>query len=172
MEMKELLKQGIAEALDKAIAAGTLPAGDYPAISLEVPPQKEFGDFATNIAMQSARIARRAPKMIAEAIVAQMDYPWLDRAEIAGAGFINFFLKHDVIYDTLKNILAAGAEYGKAPLREEDTVQVEYVSANPTDLFTSATAAAQRTAAPSSTCCALPAATYRQNIISTTQAIR
>ena len=53
MEMKELLKQGIAEALDKAIAAGTLPAGDYPAISLEVPPQKEFGDFATNIAMQS-----------------------------------------------------------------------------------------------------------------------
>lgn len=132
MEMKELLKQGIAEALDKAIAAGTLPAGDYPAISLEVPPQKEFGDFATNIAMQSARIARRAPKMIAEAIVAQMEYPWLDRAEIAGAGFINFFLKHDVIYDTLKNILAAGADYGKAPLREEDTIQVEYVSANPT----------------------------------------
>lgn len=132
MEMKELLKQGIAEALDKAIAAGTLPAGEYPAISLEVPPQKEFGDFATNIAMQSARIARRAPKMIAEAIVAQMDYPWLDRAEIAGAGFINFFLKHDVIYDTLKNILAAGADYGKAPLREEDTIQVEYVSANPT----------------------------------------
>ncbi|OUO48779.1 arginine--tRNA ligase [Megasphaera sp. An286] len=132
MEMKELLKQGIAEALDKAIAAGTLPAGDYPAISLEVPPQKEFGDFATNIAMQSARIARRAPKMIAGAIVAQMDYPWLDRAEIAGAGFINFFLKHDVIYDTLKNILAAGADYGKAPLREEDTIQVEYVSANPT----------------------------------------
>lgn len=132
MEMKELLKQGIAEALDKAIAAGTLPAGDYPAVSLEVPPQKEFGDFATNIAMQSARIARRAPKMIAEAIVAQMDYPWLDRAEIAGAGFINFFLKHDVIYDTLKNILAAGADYGKAPLREEDTIQVEYVSANPT----------------------------------------
>lgn len=132
MEMKELLKQGIAEALDKAIAAGTLPAGDYPAISLEVPPQKEFGDFATNIAMQSARIARRAPNMIAEAIVAQMDYPWLDRAEIAGAGFINFFLKHDVIYDTLKNILAAGADYGKAPLREEDTIQVEYVSANPT----------------------------------------
>ena len=132
MEMKELLKQGIAEALDKAIAAGTLPAGDYPAISLEVPPQKEFGDFATNIAMQSARIARRAPKMIAEAIVALLDYPWLDRAEIAGAGFINFFLKHDVIYDTLKNILAAGADYGKAPLREEDTIQVEYVSANPT----------------------------------------
>ena len=132
MEMKELLKQGIAEALHKAIQAGSLPAGDYPDIALEVPPQKEFGDFATNIAMQSARVARRAPKAIAEAIVAQMDYPWLDRAEIAGAGFINFFLKHGIIYDTLKNILAAGADYGKAPLRESDTVQVEYVSANPT----------------------------------------
>ena len=132
MEMKELLKQGIAEALHKAVQAGSLPAGDYPDIALEVPPQKEFGDFATNIAMQSARVARRAPKAIAEAIVAQMDYPWLDRAEIAGAGFINFFLKHGIIYDTLKNILAAGADYGKAALREDDTVQVEYVSANPT----------------------------------------
>ena len=172
MEMKELLKQGIAEALDKAIAAGTLPAGDYPAISLEVPPQKEFGDFATNIAMQSARIARRAPKMIAEAIVAQMDYPWLDRAEIAGAGFINFFLKHDVIYDTLKNILAAGAVTAKRRCVKKTRYRSNMSAPIRQVPFTSATAAAQRTAAPSSTCCAPPAATCRQNIISTTQAIR
>ncbi len=132
MEMKELLKQGIAEALQKAVAAGDLPAGSYPEITLEVPPQKKFGDFATNIAMQSARVAHKAPKAIAEAIVAQMAYSWLERAEIAGAGFINFFLKHDVIYDTLKCILAAGDSYGSAPLRADDTVQVEYVSANPT----------------------------------------
>ncbi len=132
MEMKELLKQGIAEALEKAVKAGTLPEGSYPQINLEVPPQKEFGDFASNIAMQSARVAHKAPKLIAQAIVDQMQYAWLDRAEIAGAGFINFFLKHDVIYDTLKNILAAGAEYGNMPCRQEDTVQVEYVSANPT----------------------------------------
>ena len=59
MEMKELLKQGIAEALDKAIAAGTLPAGDYPAISLEVPPQKEFGDFASPEERKSTSAARR-----------------------------------------------------------------------------------------------------------------
>lgn len=132
MEMKELLKQGIAEALEKAVKAGALPEGSYPQINLEVPPQKEFGDFASNIAMQSARIAHKAPKLIAQAIVDQMQYTWLDRAEIAGAGFINFFLKHDVIYDTLKNILAAGADYGKVPCRQDDTVQVEYVSANPT----------------------------------------
>lgn len=132
MEMKELLKQGITQALEKAVAAGTLPAGDYPEVVLEVPPQKEFGDFATNIAMQSARVAHRAPKQIAQAIVDEMKEDWLDHAEIAGAGFINFFLKHDVIYDTLKQILAAGKGYGHAPLRKEDTVQVEYVSANPT----------------------------------------
>lgn len=132
MEMKDLLKQGITEALNKAIAAGTLPAGDYPDVALEVPPQKEFGDFASNIAMQSARVAHKAPRLIAQAIVDGMDYPWLDHAEIAGAGFINFFLKNDVIYDTLKQILAAGDTYGHAPLRKEDTIQVEYVSANPT----------------------------------------
>lgn len=132
MEMKDLLKQGITEALNKAIAAGTLPAGDYPDVALEVPPQKEFGDFASNIAMQSARVAHKAPSIIAQAIVDGMDYPWLDHAEIAGAGFINFFLKNDVIYDTLKQILAAGDAYGHAPLRQEDTIQVEYVSANPT----------------------------------------
>ena len=132
MEMKDLLKQGITEALNKAIAAGTLPAGDYPDVALEVPPQKEFGDFASNFAMQSARVAHKAPRIIAQAIVDGMDYPWLDHAEIAGAGFINFFLKNDVIYDTLKQILAAGDAYGHAPLRQEDTIQVEYVSANPT----------------------------------------
>lgn len=132
MEMKDLLKQGITEALNKAIAAGTLPAGDYPDVALEVPPQKEFGDFASNIAMQSARVAHKAPRIIAQAIVDGMDYHWLDHAEIAGAGFINFFLKNDVIYDTLKQILAAGDAYGHAPLRQEDTIQVEYVSANPT----------------------------------------
>ena len=81
MEMKELLKQGIAEALEKAVKAGTLPEGSYPQINLEVPPQKEFGDFASNIAMQSARVAHKAPKLIAQAIVDQMQYAWLDRAE-------------------------------------------------------------------------------------------
>lgn len=132
MEMKELLKQGIKEALDKAVEKELLPQGQYPDVELEVPPQKKFGDFATNIAMKSARVAHCAPRTIAEAIIGQMQYDWLDKAEIAGAGFINFFLKNTVIYDTLQAILKAGSDYGKAPLREDDTVQVEYVSANPT----------------------------------------
>lgn len=132
MEMKDVLTQGIEEALAKAIAAGTLPAGEYPSVILEVPPQKEFGDFSTNLAMQSARVARMKPQIIAEAIVSHMQYEWLDKAEVAGAGFINFFLKSDLLHHTLQAILKEGEQFGNLPLREEDSVQVEYVSANPT----------------------------------------
>lgn len=132
MDMKETVIQGIKAALAAAVSAGDLPDGEYPDVLLEVPPQKEFGDFATNIAMQSARIAHKSPRMIADVILKHLDAPWLEKAEVAGAGFINFFLKHDIIYNTLCHILEQGKQYGQAPLRAEDTVQVEYVSANPT----------------------------------------
>ena len=132
MDMKEILKSGIEQALQDTINSGDLPAGEYPEIVLEVPPQKEFGDFSTNIAMQSARVARQNPRAIAEALISHMNFDWLERAEVAGAGFINFFLKSDMVYDTLKAILNAGTEYGVQPLRARDTIQVEYVSANPT----------------------------------------
>ena len=132
MDMKETVIQGIKAALAAAVSAGDLPDGEYPDVLLEVPPQKEFGDFATNIAMQSARIAHKSPRMIADVLLKHLDAPWLEEAEVAGEGFINFFLKHDIIYDTLCHILEQGKQYGQAPLRAEDTVQVEYVSANPT----------------------------------------
>lgn len=132
MDMKETVIQGIKAALAAAVSAGDLPDGEYPDVLLEVPPQKEFGDFATNIAMQSARIAHKSPRMIADVLLKHLDAPWLEKAEVAGAGFINFFLKHDIIYDTLCHILEQGKQYGQASLRAEDTVQVEYVSANPT----------------------------------------
>ena len=132
MDMKETVIQGIKAALAAAVSAGDLPDGEYPDVLLEVPPQKEFGDFATNIAMQSARIAHKSPRMIADVLLKHLDAPWLEKTEVAGAGFINFFLKHDIIYDTLCHILEQGKQYGQAPLRAEDTVQVEYVSANPT----------------------------------------
>lgn len=132
MDMKETVIQGIKAALAAAVSAGDLPDGEYPDVLLEVPPQKEFGDFATNIAMQSARIAHKSPRMIADILLKHLDASWLEKAEVAGAGFINFFLKHDIIYDTLCHILEQGKQYGQAPLRAEDTVQVEYVSANPT----------------------------------------
>lgn len=132
MSMKEILRKGIEDALLCAIKEGGLPEGEHPNIELEVPPQKEFGDFSSNIAMKSARVAKIPPRTIAEVIVSHMHYEWLEKAEIAGAGFINFFVKSDLLYDTLRNILNADGAYGNQPVRDEDTVQVEYVSANPT----------------------------------------
>lgn len=132
MEIKDKLKQGIEEALAKALADGKLPAGDYPEVLLEVPPQKEFGDFSSNIAMQSARVARKSPAMIADILIEYLHYDWLTKVEKAGAGFLNFFVKSEMVYDSLRAALEAGENYGNEPLREDDTVQVEYVSANPT----------------------------------------
>ncbi len=132
MDMKEIVKQGIEEALRGAIQEGILPAGEYPPIILEIPPQKEFGDFSTNIAMQSARVARMKPQAIAQALIERMNYEWLEKADVAGAGFINFYIKSAMLYDVLGTILGEGETYGDHPLREAETVQVEYVSANPT----------------------------------------
>lgn len=133
MEVREELKQVIEAAKDRAVEAGDLPAGEYaPVQRLEVPPQKEFGDYSSNAAMQWARTAHRAPRMIAEALVRHIDSPLVDHMDIAGAGFINFYLTKDTVYTELRRILEEGASYGDLPRREEDTVLVEYVSANPT----------------------------------------
>lgn len=132
MEMKEVLRTAIEDALHKAIAEGALPEGVYPEIELEVPPQKEFGDFSSNIAMQAAKVAKTNPRAIAESISKHMQASWLDKVVIAGAGFINIFIKADLLYTTLQTILSADGAYGNQPMRTEDTIQVEYVSANPT----------------------------------------
>ena len=129
--MKEQLSQAIVDAAKQAIADGVLPEAELPQIVLEVPPQKEFGDYATNFAMQAARAFRKSPRMIAEALTERMKYSWLDRAEIAGPGFINFYLQSDWVYDLLARALSEGEAYGNgAPIDEK--VQIEFVSANPT----------------------------------------
>ena len=106
MEVREELKQVIEAAKDRAVEAGDLPAGEYaPVQRLEVPPQKEFGDYSSNAAMQWARTAHRAPRMIAEALVRHIDSPLVDHMDIAGAGFINFYLTKDTVYTELRRIL-------------------------------------------------------------------
>ena len=135
MDVKSSLQAVIQDALHKAIEKGQLPAGEYPEILLEEPPNKEFGDFSSNIAMQSAKVARKAPRMIGEAIATEIEEPWIEKVEIAGAGFLNFYVKSDLIYGTLATILGAEGTYGNHSLREEDSVLVEYVSANPTGLL-------------------------------------
>lgn len=133
MEAREQLKTIIEEARQAAVAAGELPEGDYaPVQQLEIPPKKEFGDFSSNAAMQWARTAHKAPRAIAQALMGHIHSDMIEKMDIAGAGFINFFLAEDTVYNELKMILQKGDSYGDLPAHHEDTILVEYVSANPT----------------------------------------
>ena len=132
MDIKETLTKAILDAARAAIEAGELPAGELPEVVLEVPPEKAFGDFATNFAMQSARVFHKSPRQIAEVISARIAGDWLDHTQIAGPGFLNFYLKSNVLYDSFAQILAAGEAFGQLPKKDAGRIQVEYVSANPT----------------------------------------
>lgn len=135
MDIKDMLAAAIEAAVKEAIAAGALPAAELPQVTLEVPPSKDLGDFATNFAMQSARVFHKSPRQIAEEIRSRIAGDFLDHAEIAGPGFLNFYLKGTVLYDALRFILAAGESYGNLPAKDVPKTQVEYVSANPTGLL-------------------------------------
>lgn len=132
MNIKDILAAAIKAAAQKAIDSGSLKPGTLPEVMLEVPPQKEFGDFATNFAMQSARSLHCAPRQIAQAVVDNLDCASVEKAEIAGPGFINFYLKQNWTSDLLASIIAAGENYGNLPANDFGRIQVEYVSANPT----------------------------------------
>ncbi len=132
MEIKNVLSAAITDAVRKAISNGVLKEGELPEVLLEVPPQKEFGDFATNFAMQSARSLKCSPRLIAQAVADNLECRYVAKTEIAGPGFINFYLRKDWLADTLADIVAAGEDYGNLKNSCGEKIQVEYVSANPT----------------------------------------
>ncbi len=132
--MKNQLRDAISEALQQCYATGSLHSGEIPGeIQLEVPKNSEHGDFATNLAMTLAKVERKAPRQIAEALVAALqDHPLCDRIEIAGPGFINFRLAASCWYGVLEQIMREGDAYGRSQVGSGTKVQVEFVSANPT----------------------------------------
>lgn len=132
MDIKAILSDAIVKTAQQAIAAGVVKEGTLPEVQLTVPPKKEFGDFATNFAMQSARALRCNPRVLAQYIVDYLDCAYVKRMEIAGPGFLNFYLDPDWVYDMLAHIVEAGENYGNLPKASDEKIQVEYVSANPT----------------------------------------
>ncbi len=132
MDIKGILERAIRSAAEKAIADGAFYLDALPSISLEIPPQKEFGDYATNFAMQTAKLAKTNPRLIAQAIVDRLQEPYIAKVVIAGPGFINFYLTTDWLYTMLYSILAAGENYGQCNVGKGEKIQVEFVSANPT----------------------------------------
>lgn len=122
----------LAGLIEQALA-GIVPAGTTASIQLERPKQAQHGDFACNIAMQLAKPLRSNPRAIAQQIIAALPAsPDLEKAEIAGAGFINLFLTNNYKQRVVSRVLAAGDAYGCGSLGAGRRIQVEFVSANPT----------------------------------------
>ncbi|MBD8071382.1 arginine--tRNA ligase [Bacillus sp. PS06] len=130
-QVKERLKDEIKASV---IKAGLATEDQIPEAVLEIPKEKAHGDFSTNMAMQLARIAKKAPKAIAEDLVNAFDKSQasIEKIEIAGPGFINFYMDNTYLTDLIPSILKAGTAYGETNVGNNQKVQVEFVSANPT----------------------------------------
>lgn len=128
------LKNIIEQAVKKAVSNGALPEAEMPQFNIEKPANKDNGDYSTNVAMAGARAFKKAPRMIAEAIASciDLDGTVFERVEIAGPGFMNFFLSQQFYSNVLKDVFSCGKDYGKSDYGQGKRVLVEFVSANPT----------------------------------------
>ncbi|SDO04177.1 arginine--tRNA ligase [Acetanaerobacterium elongatum] len=128
------LKEILLAALGRAVAAGELPAEPMPAFTIEIPADTTHGDFATNAAMVSARAFKLPPKKIAEIICNNcvLEGTSFERFEIAGPGFINFFLSSAWFAKTLLAVFEEKENYGRTNYGQGKKAMVEFVSANPT----------------------------------------
>ena len=130
-ELKEMLSGAVA----KAVKCGALPSVDEPSkFTVEVPADNKNGDFSTNIAMVNAKKFKMAPQQIAKVICdnLSLEGTFFERVEIAGPGFINFFLAKEFYAAIIGDILALGENYGRSDFGQGKKVMVEFVSANPT----------------------------------------
>jgi len=130
-QIKDKLKEEIKQSV---IKAGLATEEQIPEVVLELPKDKAHGDYSTNMAMQLARVAKKAPRMIAETIIENFDQTKasIKKVEIAGPGFINFYMDNSYLTDLIPTILKAGDQYGQTTVGNKEKVQVEFVSANPT----------------------------------------
>ncbi|NOY61312.1 MAG: arginine--tRNA ligase [Calditrichaeota bacterium] len=130
MRAQEYIRQSIKKALEKA----GFDAHDEKLLNLEKPKQEGFGDIASPVAMNLAKIARQAPRKIAESIIEhfEIDPFYLDKIEIAGPGFLNFFLAANSLQQSVLDILAEADAYGSSDWGNGEKIQFEFVSANPT----------------------------------------
>ena len=132
--MKHKIKKLITEAVHRAVAEGVLSAQELPEIEIEIPKNKSHGDFSANIAMTMASAQKRAPRKIAEQIIGHMsdDGNMLGKTEIAGPGFINFYVNADAWHGVLRHIHHQKDLYGASDIGKGEKIQVEFVSSNPT----------------------------------------
>ncbi|MDY6824101.1 MAG: arginine--tRNA ligase [Thermodesulfobacteriota bacterium] len=132
--MKETLKVIVSQAVQNAHSAGALPSAEVPEIEIEYPKVKAHGDFATNIAMVSAAAQKMAPRAIADAILSHITDKdgIIEKTEVAGPGFINFFINRQAWLPVLHRIHSEDERFGASNIGRGRRIQVEFVSANPT----------------------------------------
>lgn len=128
------LKDLIMTALGRLVAQESIPSVPLPNFRIEVPADKSHGDFAVNVAMVSAKALKMPPRKIAELICNQIDLQgsYFERCEIAGPGFINFFLNQKWFSSVVENVITEKTNFGRTELGKGKKVLVEFVSANPT----------------------------------------
>ena len=131
--MKSEIQQFVSQALDQLVQDGVMPAEAVPTPTIERTRDRQHGDFACNVAMVLAKAARCRPRDLAEKLVARLPQSSLvDKCEIAGPGFINFFLSANAYHSLVPQILEQGFSFGRSDIGQARPVQVEFVSANPT----------------------------------------
>lgn len=135
--IQSMIVQRITSAAAGAKEEGALSYERMPDFVLEVPREKSHGDFATNIAMLMAKEAKLPPRKIAETIVSHFETKdtWIKKIEIAGPGFINFYLDDQWLYLVLPEVIGEDKDYGRSNIGGGKKVQVEFVSANPTGVL-------------------------------------
>lgn len=128
------LREIIIDALGKLVAEGVAPAEPLPDFTIEIPADKSHGDFAANTAMVCAKLFKMPPRKIAELICDKIDLTGsvFERSEIAGPGFMNFFLSKNWFANVAENVLTEKENYGRTDFGKDKRVLVEFVSANPT----------------------------------------
>ncbi len=133
-ETHQQIRQAILDAMGKAVSAGTLPAEPVCDFKIEVPADNKNGDFSSNVAMMSTKALRMNPRKIGETILENIDLKgtYLERCEIAGPGFLNFYLSPSYYSAILKDVRECGKDYGRSDYGKGKKVNVEFVSANPT----------------------------------------
>nr|NJM01223.1 arginine--tRNA ligase [Desulfobacula sp.] len=131
--MKQMIQKTVADAVKKAFEKGLLPSDRMPDMEVEEPRHKVHGDFSTNIALASASLQKMPPRKIAEALASTIEAgDLIDKVEIAGPGFINFFLSHKAWHPVVDEILDQDTAYGRSHIGKNEKIQVEFVSSNPT----------------------------------------
>jgi arginyl-tRNA synthetase len=131
--VKQQLQQLLELALERLQESGTLSLQELPALLIERTRDASHGDFATNVAMVLAKQARRNPRELAQQVVEALpENSQVEKCEIAGPGFINFFLAQSAYTDIVASVLEQGERYGESEVGGGEKVLLEYVSANPT----------------------------------------